>query len=144
MIHKGNWIGHYTFDNPAYNRIRGFEETIFDIEIIYVDQNNFTSKVQDDLSTGGTEGIGEIVGKVIGDKVAFVKQMPVLTLLTGKNQARKSFNKNHRKIYYSGRFSEDKKSISGQWRFKFGFIFIGLIPIPVIPSKGTWTMTLID
>jgi len=27
--------------------------------------------VQDDLSTGGTEGIGEMVGKVIGEYIVF-------------------------------------------------------------------------
>ena len=120
----------------------GFLQTNFDIEITSVDKNNFIGKVQDDLSTGGTEGVGEITGNVVGENVHFIKQMPIMTLMIGKDGTRKTFNKKHRKIYYSGTFSSDRKSISGQWRFKFGFLWIGFLPIPVIPTKGTWTMKI--
>ena len=142
MIKIGHWIGQYKFDKEVHQKMTGFASTNFEIEITYVDNNNFFGTVQDDLTTGGTEGIGDIQGKVTGDVVEFVKQMPVMTLLIGKNGTRKTLNKKHRKIYYSGTFSSDKKSISGQWRFKFGFIWFGLIPIPVTPTKGTWTMKL--
>ena len=142
MIEKGIWIGQYKFDNKTHQAVTGFESTNFEIEITKVDNNNFTGKVQDDLTTGGTEGIGEIVGKVFGENIQFVKQMPIMTVLLGKEGIRKTYKKKHRKIYYSGTFSSDRKSISGQWRFKFGFIWFGLIPIPVTPTKGTWTMKL--
>lgn len=142
MIQKGRWSGHYTFDNQEHNKIRGFEFTKFDIDIVNVDNDNFSGKVQDDLSTGGTEGIGDITGKVNGDKVEFIKQMPVMTVLVDKKGTRKTFNKKHRKLYYSGTFSADKKSIGGSWRFKFGFVFLGIIPVPMVTSKGTFTMTL--
>ena len=144
MIQKGHWVGHYTFDNQVYNKIRGFEQTNFDIEILSVDSNKFIGKVEDDLSTGGTEGIGEITGNVSGENIEFVKQMPVMTILIDKKDTRKTFNKKHRKIYYSGKFSKDRQSITGRWRFKFGFVLFGLIPVPMAPSKGTWTMTLKD
>jgi hypothetical protein len=107
-----------------------------------VDKDNFLGKVQDDLATGGTEGVGQIKGKVQGDKVEFIKQMPIMTLAIGKSRKRKTLNKKHRNIYYSGTFSSDKKSISGRWRFKFGFIWLGLLPVPVTPTTGTWTMKL--
>ncbi|MEO6454963.1 MAG: hypothetical protein ABIN97_12855 [Ginsengibacter sp.] len=142
MIKIGHWIGQYKFDKEVHQKMTGFDTTNFEIEITAVDNNNFVGKVQDDLATGGTEGIGEIEGKVTGDKVDFVKQMPIMTLLVNKKGTRKTFNRKHRKIYYSGNFSSDRKLISGQWRFKFGFIWFGLIPIPITPTKGTWTMKL--
>jgi hypothetical protein len=120
----------------------GFEQTNFEIEITKVDNNSFIGTVKDDLTTGGTEGIGHIEGKVAGNNVKFVKQMPVMTLLVDRRGTRKTFNKKHRHIYYSGTFSGDRKSISGQWRHKFGFIWFGPIPIPILPVKGTWTMKL--
>ncbi len=144
MIKIGHWIGQYKFDKKVHQEKNGFEYTNFEIEITDVDNNDFIGKVQDDLTTGGTEGIGEIEGKVVGENIEFVKQMPILTLLIGKEGTRKTINKKHPKIYYSGIFSSDRKSISGQWRFKARFIWFGLIPIPVIPSKGTWTMKLKD
>ena len=66
MIQKGHWLGSYTFDNPAHNKARGFDKTNFEIEILNIDGNNFFGKVQDDLATGGTEGIGDVTGKVTG------------------------------------------------------------------------------
>ncbi|HUM98772.1 MAG TPA: hypothetical protein PK275_13025 [Chitinophagaceae bacterium] len=142
MIKVGQWIGQYKFDKETHQKITGFDSTNFVIEIINVDSNCFRGNVHDDLTTGGTEGIGGIQGEVTGDIVKFVKQMPVMTLILGKNKTKKTLNRKHRKIYYSGKFSDDKKSISGHWRFKFGFIWFGLIPIPVAPTRGTWTMKL--
>jgi len=144
MIKTGHWAGQYKFDKEVHQKMTGFDSTNFDIEITSVDNNNFIGKVQDDLTTGGTEGVGEIVGKISGDKIAFVKQMPILTVMIDKNGTRKTFNKRHKKIYYSGTFSRDKTTIKGKWKFKFGFIWVGLIPFPVLPSYGTWTMKFKD
>ena len=127
--------------NEEINKIRGFDNTFFEIEILTVNNNAFTGKIQDDLSTGGTEGVGEFLGKIIGHRIEFVKLMPVMTLLIDRKGTRKTFNKKHRPIYYSGQFSSDGQTVSGTWRFKFGFIWIGIIPIPNKPSKGFWTMT---
>ncbi len=142
MIKKGHWIGYYKYDKQAYQERAGFDKTNFEVEILTIENDNFIGKVQDDITTGGMEGIGEIFGKVNGDKIEFVKQMPIMTLLVNKKGTRKTFNKKHRKIYYYGTFSNDWKSVNGQWKFKFGFIWIGIIPIPIIPAKGTWTMSL--
>jgi hypothetical protein len=141
MITKGHWIGSYKFNNPAYQNMVGFEQTNFEIDIQDVYQEHFTGTVRDDLSTGGTEGVGKITGKADGEKIEFIKQMPVWTLIDQKG-TRKTYNKKHPKIYYSGIFSQDKKTISGQWKFKLGFHWIGILPIPIIPVKGTWVMML--
>lgn len=140
MINKGCWIGQYQYANPELQKGTGFESTNFEIEILTIADNSFSGKVQDDLSTGGTEGIGEIKGKVFDNKIEFVKQMPLMTLIVDKKGTRKTFDRKHRKIYYSGLFSEDRKSICGQWRFKFGIIWLGIFPLPVLPVKGSWTM----
>ena|ERR1051326_1239729 len=142
MIQKGRWMGYYTYDKNEYNKIRGFDRTNFTLDIISVVGNKFTGKVQDDLTTGGTEGVGEIIGKFIDDRIEFVKQMPIMTLLVDRKGTKKTFNRKHRPIYYSGQFSNDHKSISGHWKFKFGFIWFGIIPIPVKSTTGTWAMTL--
>jgi hypothetical protein len=141
MIQAGNWSGYYSFFDPAMNKIRGFEKTNFDIQILTIKDNKFTGKIQDDLATGGTEGVGEIIGQINGDKVEFVKKMPVLTLLVDKNGTRKTYNKKHRPIYYTGQVSSDKQTVTGTWKFKFGFVWLGIIPVPVRASKGNWTMT---
>jgi hypothetical protein len=142
MIQIGRWNGDYSFSNQEINKARGFGKTNFHIDILTVDDNNFIGTVQDDLNTGGTEGVGEVKGKVTGDKIEFVKLMPIMTLLVDKKGTKKTFNRKHRPIYYTGQFSSDRKTISGNWKFKFGFIWMGIIPIPVVPSKGTWTMKL--
>ncbi len=140
---KGNWKGQYKYDNKVHQKLTGFEATNFEIDIVDVNNGEFTGNVLDDATTRGMDGVGEIVGKVISNNVEFVKQMPVMTVVDTKG-IRRTLNKKHRKIYYSGTFSEDGKKISGVWRFKFGFIWIGLIPVPVRPGTGTWQMSLTE
>lgn len=144
MIKVGLWTGHYKFDNEAIQKASGSERTSFEITIQEINKNSFTGIVEDDLKTGGTEGIGEIKGTVIGDRIEFVKQMPIMTLIIDKKGSRKTLNKKHRPIYYSGTFSADNKTIQGSWRFKFGFIWLGLLPIPIFPTKGSWEMKLAE
>lgn len=135
-------MGQYTFANPAHNQLRGFEQTTFYVDLTCVDKNEFTGRVQDDLSTGGTEGIGEISGKIRGKRVEFVKQMPVMTLIASETGARITQNRKHSKIYYSGTIAEDGKSMSGSWKFRFAIIWIGLVPYISRGVGGTWKMAL--
>ena len=144
MIIKGNWKGQYKYNLKAHPDIKGLEATNFEIEILSIVNEYFTGSVQDDLKTGGTEGIGEITGTITGNKIEFTKQMPVKTVLFNKRLGRKTFNKKHPPIYYSGTFSEGGKTVSGTWKFKFGFLWIGIFPIPMPPTSGTWTMSLIE
>ncbi len=99
MIQAGQWIGQYKYDRQDHQKKVGFAYTNFEIEITGVRDNNFSGKVQDDLTTGGTEGIGEVTGKVFEDRIEFIKQMPIMSLLFGKEGKRKTFNKKHPKIY---------------------------------------------
>lgn len=141
MIQIGKWKGHYSFEDEEVNRIRGFEKTFFEMDIWSVNGNAFTGNIQDDLTTGGTEGVGTISGNITGDSIDFVKLMPVMTLLIDRKGTRKTANRRHRPIYYTGQFSSDGKTVSGTWRFKRGFLWLGILPVPVRASKGTWSMT---
>src|SRR3569833_385539 len=107
MIEKGKWEGTYSYNNRVHQELKGVEGTKFEINITALDNGNFTGTVQDDLATGGTEGIGEITGHVNGNQIHFVKQMPVMTVLALRDGSRKTYNKKHRKIYYKGTFSVD-------------------------------------
>lgn len=142
MITTGLWTGYYRFGNTEVQKLSGFDQTDFEITIQNVDDNNFTGIVQDNLETGGTEGIGKIKGNISGDQVKFVKQMPVMTIIIDKKGTRKTLNRKHRPVFYSGTLSADKKSVSGDWKIKFGFIRLGLLPIPIMTIKGTWQMKL--
>jgi hypothetical protein len=140
MIAKGNWKGQYKYDDRTHQQLKKVDATNFEIDIIAIDGDHFTGIVQDDIVTGGTEGIGEINGKVIGNHVEFVKQMPVMTFIDTEG-VRKILNKKQRKIYYSGTISGDQNTMTGQWRFKFGLVWVGIIPVLAKATHGTWTMT---
>ena len=142
MITKGIWKGQYKHDNKVHHRIEGVEATNFEINITSVDNEHFTGTVEDDLLTGGTEGIGQITGSVWGEQVEFIKQMPVLTTLNPKTGARKTYDRKHPKIYYTGTLSDDGRTISGRWKFKPGLILVGLMLLLGAGNGGTWTMTL--
>ncbi|GGH83092.1 hypothetical protein GCM10011379_57960 [Filimonas zeae] len=142
MIQIGQWKGYYSYSGEKVNKFRQFENTLFDIEILTVNGNFFTGKVQDDLGTGGTEGVGDITGQIKGNGIDFVKRMPVLTFIVDEKGTRKTFNKKHPPIFYTGEFTNDGQTVNGTWRFKFCFVWLGIIPIPIMPIKGAWSMTL--
>jgi hypothetical protein len=141
---KGKWKGSYTFSDNRVNKARGFDNTLFEIEITSVDGNQFSGIVQDDQTTGGMEGIGTIKGTLDEGTIHFVKQMPVMTLLMNKAGQRKTLPKKHRPIYYTGTISEDGTSIAGTWKFKPGIVWMGLFPMPMVTSKGTWSMRMAE
>jgi len=145
MIEKGKWEGLYRYHNKVHQELKGVDGTKFEINITETDNENFTGTVQDDLATGGTEGVGEITGRVSGNQLYFVKQMPVRTVFILSNGTRKTYNKKHHPINYTGTFSEDGKTVSGEWRFKFRFSLGGLLLLIFgYANKGTWTMTLAE
>ncbi|MDB5276165.1 MAG: hypothetical protein JWR61_1120 [Ferruginibacter sp.] len=141
MITKGVWTGHYDHAERTKTLISGLTSTKFTIEIIDIIDNRFTGTVQDDLATGGTEGVGKIIGAINANKIKFTKLMPIMTLIMDKNGTRKVLKKKHRPIYYSGDFSTDKIVVSGEWHFKPGIIWLGFLPRFVTRQGGTWTMS---
>lgn len=138
MLSK-KWRGNYTYNNNIAQKAIGFDKTNFEIEIISFESNKFTGKVADDKNSGGMPGVGIISGSVNGKKIEFIKKMPQMSVISN-NKLRTIPSKKHRPIYYSGIISEDSKSISGEWKFKFGIGFNGFTPMIFLPTSGLWSM----
>ena len=141
---KGKWKGSYTFSDNQVNIARGFDHTLFEIEITTIDGNLISGIVQDDMATGGMQGVGTIVGTLDEGTIHFVKQMPVMSLLMNRQGLRKTLPKKHRPIYYTGNISKDSTSVEGTWKFKPGIVWMGLFPMPMVSSKGSWSMQLVE
>lgn len=138
----GTWKGYYRYDNKTAQKRIGADLTHFTIVIHSFDGKNFKGTVNDDLSSGGMEGEGQIIGKVENNEVTFRKLMQKSTYVY-KDGTRKTLNKKHPTIYYTGIISADKLHMEGNWKFKWQIMFLfGLIPFPVKPFPGTWSMTL--
>ncbi len=139
----GNWKGFYQYRNENIQKIVGYDKTDFDLYIDKFDGVNFSGKVKDDEKSGGMKESGEIVGKILKNKISFEKSMPVNSQIINKKGDRKISNKKHPTIYYFGTLSEDKTEIIGNWEFrrKLGFL-LGFFPVIFRPGKGTWKMNL--
>jgi hypothetical protein len=138
----GTWKGYYKYDDKAVQKSVGTDLTNFTIVIHSFDGRNFEGSVKDDVSSGGMEAEGQIIGEVENDIVTFRKLMPKSTFLY-KDGTRKNVDKKHPTIYYTGMISSDKLHVDGKWKIKRQIMFLfGLVPFPVKPSPGTWSMRL--
>lgn len=138
----GTWLGYYKFDSPRAQKIRSHDQTNFTLTVHTFDGRNFKGAVKDDVNSGGMKETGQIIGEVDGMNISFRKLMPVRVFIYPDGE-RKSENKKHPTLYYTGTFSDDKKEVKGLWKFKLHLVFIfGFIPIIYRPGKGTWSMTL--
>ncbi|HEY5407385.1 MAG TPA: hypothetical protein VIJ92_09860 [Ginsengibacter sp.] len=138
----GTWLGYYKYDNKNLQKSFGFDKTHFTIIINSFDQKCFKGNVTDDVKSGGMEDTGEIVGQIDGENISFKKLMPRKSIIYPNGEL-KYLDKKHPILFYRGKFSKDKREISGEWKFKItiGLLF-GFIPFPYRPGKGTWSMTL--
>ncbi|SNR82954.1 hypothetical protein [Flavobacterium sp. ov086] len=138
----GNWGGYYKFENERIQKAMGFEKTNFDITIEQFDGINFNGIVNDDIKTGGMKETGRVTGKIIKNKVSFIKQMPK-RIQINPNGERISLEGKHPTLYYSGTLSDNKTEIIGTWKFKRKIAFLfGIIPILYRPGNGSWKMEL--
>ena len=136
----GIWKGFYKYDNDKIQKIIGYDKTEFEIVIDKFDGENFSGEVNDDQSTGGMKETGQIFGRIENRKIYFEKLMPKDCQIS-ENGDRKYSEKNHPKIYYSGKLSNEKNKFEGNWKFKrrIGLLFF-VIPIIYSPGNGTWEM----
>jgi hypothetical protein len=118
----GVWKGYYTYNKKYYKNKEGVKNH-FTITIENVSGNSFSGKVEDDAATGGTSGVGRVEGKVKGDKIEFIKKMPVHVMFDGEKRILEE-NKSHPNIYYSGILSDNKVK-AGKWRFRRRIFFSG-------------------
>lgn len=133
----GKWTGTYQYVGKRINKVRQNRITQFEIEIIEFEGIHFSGKVQDDLATGGTPGIGKITGKIKDNKISFIKEMPVQAIIL-KDGTRMEEDKPHRKIYYTGIL--EKGEIKGKWKFKFGFGKVHNQWVIFAGTRGIWQM----
>ena len=134
----GIWQGQYWFNNhKGLPEVLKNRKTNFNLEIIHFDNTKFSGIVQDDLETGGTPGIGTITGAIEGNKISFVKKMPVKTVIFSNGES-KILKGKHPYIYYSGTCNSTTQILTGNWKIKFGIHWIGIIPTLLFPINGEW------
>lgn len=134
---KGKYLGFYKYNNERVHNKLGRSQTFFDLEITGIEGDNFWGTVEDEPI--GQPGTGTITGVLKGGNISFIKQMSVAASITADGSL-KTYNSKHPKIYYNGIYTDGK--YKGTWKIKFGFIFSGLIPIPIPPISGIWEMRL--
>lgn len=136
----GVWKGYYTYNTKYYKNKEGVK-THFTITIKNVTGNSFSGTVEDDMATGGTPGTGRIEGTINGNKITFVKKMPVYAVWDGKKRILNE-NKSHPNIYYSGILNMNKVD-KGKWKFKFQIFFINLL-LGGLLGRGEWSMEKVN
>jgi hypothetical protein len=135
---KGKWDGEYWFIDKAPDILLN-RKTKFELYIDSIENSKLTGWVKDDLETGGTRGKGSMSGKIKGNRIRFIKQMPIKTYVNGDGKKTEE-EKPHRPIYYQGTINYKTNEIEGSWRFKKGFGFIkGKIAF-YLETKGEWKM----
>jgi len=140
---KGVWNGTYQYAIPDEFKDDKMIDVKFTITIDKVNGNTFTGTVQDDLSTGGTAGIGIIEGKFDNKTIRFTKNMPIRTRIINEALDRNiNEDKKHPTLFYEGQFSRNKQAINGLWKFKKRVVFWkGFIPLYISVGHGTFTMS---
>ena len=137
----GTWKGTYTYDIPERHKDDRTQKVEFKIVINSIDKNHFSGKVEDNLSTGGTPGIGRINGKFNDYELTFEKDMPIQARIEKDGSHSIDKNKKHPTILYTGEFSRSKKSVTGSWRFKKKvLVWKGIIPLWILPGTGHFSM----
>lgn len=137
----GIWMGTYTYNIPDEFKDERTKEVEFTININLVKGKVFEGSVEDNLSTGGTPGIGKITGEYSDYELSFEKNMPIHATINKNREHLVDKNKKHPTIIYEGEFSRDKKIITGIWKFKKKvLVWRGIIPYWIIPGTGGFTM----
>ncbi|MGJ8661315.1 MAG: hypothetical protein ACSHXL_04705 [Bacteroidota bacterium] len=135
---KGKWQGTYWFSKGIGNNTKP-EPTEFEMNIIDFIDGKISGTISDNTDTGGTRGIGTIIGTFKENKFKFIKQMPVRTSIF-PDGTKIEENKKHRPIYYEGKFNKSDNSVRGTWKFKRGFGFIKRQFVIYPGTNGMWEM----
>ncbi|HTA27754.1 MAG TPA: hypothetical protein VK809_08195 [Bacteroidia bacterium] len=140
----GKYKGYYKYDNYKFQK---FDKTYFTIEITHSDvEKNFYGCVEDDLSSGGMPGIGDIHGSLKEGKILFIKSMPYQGVFiesdsSGRYELQMDKSKRHQPIYYEGKTLPNGK-YGGKWNFRHnGMITQIIIWLKGIKTGGTWEMS---
>jgi len=109
------WIGVYEYDcNPLEDSTPA--PVAFKLTFRFSDDTEFTGQVFDDPDSSMPEP-GTFSGKLIGNKIEFVKRMPVATYIEPNGKSLK-FDCAHPEIYYTGEYIRDENLMVGAWHFE--------------------------
>ena len=104
----------------------------FELFFQFTSSTDFTGQVRDDPSSSMPES-GTVSGELTGNRIEFVKQMPIATYMEPNGESLK-FDNPHPDIFYSGEYIADENLVIGTWQIK-----------PVSPgileqsgASGTW------
>ncbi|MBB4807789.1 hypothetical protein HNP38_003105 [Chryseobacterium defluvii] len=137
----GTWKGKYKYDlkrNAKFNN----KEVEFIVEITEFEGENFIGTVRDMDENYGTRGLGTIEGKLNGNNIEFIKQMPVKSISFNNGKKIEFENEKHDPVYYSGTLNSEG-SYSGKWKIKGGIGFKRKMFIISFGTKGIWEMSKI-
>jgi hypothetical protein len=139
---EGIWNGSYQYNLPDELKDEKLKDVNFTLTIEKVKGKTFNGTVKDDLTTGGTPGIGVIKGEIRKNGVEFNKKMPISATIEENWERVINEKKKHPTIIYEGNFSRGKKNITGTWRFKKKVLFWkGVIPYWVSLGNGSFIMS---
>ena len=134
---KGKWNGNYWYlghvPESFKDRITKFELTIDTYK-----NSRITGSVFDNIEMGGTAGLGTISGKIKGNKIKFIKRMPVKTLFL-PDGTKIEEQKPHSAIYYQG-IINDNNTIEGTWKFRKRIVVTKGKLLLHLGTKGKWEM----
>jgi hypothetical protein len=133
---KGHYKGYYEYDKKNLQKGVTGGVTFFFADITETDGSRFSGTIQDDVFTGGTPGIGTISGELKGDRITFIKQMPVASFIVDGQM--KTLDRKHPEIYYEA--IKDDRKFSGTWKIRSGFFRDGLLLMLRAKTTGTWEM----
>jgi len=135
---NGKWNGKYWFSGNVPDSLKD-KETDFEMVVEDFTNSKISGKIFDNVEMGGTKGIGNFSGSVKGNKIKFVKRMPISTSVL-PDGTRIEENKPHRPIYYKGTIDTEKDFIQGTWKFKIGIGFVNGRLALYLGTKGKWEM----
>ncbi len=135
---KGKWNGNYWFSGDVPDALKD-RKTEFELTIDDYSNFKISGTVYDHIEMGGTKGVGEFSGTVKGNKIRFVKRMPVRTVVL-KDGTRIEEKKPHRPIYYKGMIDFKTGLIKGTWKFKIGIGFVKGQLVFYPGTNGEWEM----
>ena len=125
------WVGAYEYD---YNPVTGsiFQSVAFQLSFQFANKTDFVGQVRDAPDSPMPEP-GTIRGKLVDNKIEFVKQMPVATYLEQNGKFSK-FDCAHPKIFYTGEYIPEDNLMVGAWHIEP----VSSGAIEYFGASGTW------
>ncbi|MDR3623123.1 MAG: hypothetical protein P4L85_27470 [Paludisphaera borealis] len=146
---EGEWSGRYYYD--LVNDLYPPEGVPFQMSLTEGWFGRFRGKVQDDAARGGIPEKGRIRGRIRGDRISFLKRMPIYHVAGGATMAEHILEHyrvdvrrdlRHPPIRYVGQYDFVEDRATGRWSISpYKSLFWGhgrLLCIRSETTTGTW------